>query len=99
MYVTSYKTNNSYTTYVIHNSGKSRSDNYYYRNPMPTLEWKQGAKVSHSFYGMGTICEIENNLFKVHFRNPKMKKRFRNIQVAFEYSIKPNEIDSLRLCY
>ena len=99
MYVTSYKTNNSYTTYVIHNSGEDRSDNYYYRKPMPTLEWKQGAKVSHSFYGLGTISEITNHLVKVHFKNAKMIKKFRNIQVAFEYSMKPCEIDSLRLCY
>ena len=38
MYVTSYKINNSYTTYVIHDSGDDRSDNYTYRKPTPKLQ-------------------------------------------------------------
>ena len=99
MYVTKYKLNNSYTTYVIHNSREDYSDNYHYRKPTPVLEWKQGARVLHDFYGIGTICEISKNLVKVHFETPKTLKKFKNIQVAFEYQTRPNEIDSLRLCY
>lgn len=99
MYVTSYKINNSYTTYVIHDSGDDRSDNYTYRKPTPKLEWKKDAKVSHYFYGIGKICEITNHMVTVHFKNSKGQKRMRNIQVSFEYNRMPNEIDSLRLCY
>ena len=100
MYVTSYKINNSYTTYVIHDSGgDNRSDNYTYRKPTPMLEWKKDAKVSHYFYGIGKICEITNHMVTVHFKNSKGQKRLRNIQVSFEYNHVPNEIDSLKLCY
>lgn len=99
MYVTSYKINNSYTTYVIHDSGDDRSANYTYRKPTPKLEWKKDAKVSHYFYGIGKICKITNHIMIVHFENAKGPKRMRNIQVSFEYNRIPNEIDSLKLCY
>lgn len=99
MYVTSYKINNSYTTYVIHDSDNDRGDNYTYRKSTPKLEWKKDAKVYHYFYGIGKICEISNHRVTVHFKNSKDQKRLRNIQVSFEYKHMPNEIESLRLCY
>lgn len=99
MYVTSYKLNNSYTTYVIHDSDDDRSDDYTYRKPAPKLEWKKDAKVSHYFYGIGRICEITEHMVTVHFEKARVRGRMSNVQVSFEYNCMPNEIDSIRLCH
>lgn len=98
MYVTSYKINNSYITYVIHDSDYDRENNYTYKKSAPKLEWKKGAKVSHYFYGVGKILDIAGNVVRVDFNKPKFLKRQKKIQVSFEYIVDPGEIDSLRLC-
>ena len=99
MYTTSYKLNNSYTTYVIHDLGRDRSDSYTYRKPVPKLEWKKGAKVYNYFYGIGKICDISNHKVTVYFKNEKAPQKMQNILVSFEYKNMPNEIDGLRLRY
>ena len=99
MFTTSYKLNNSYTTYVIHDFGVDMRDNYTYIKPPPKLEWKKDAKVSNYFYGTGKICDISSHRVTVHFRNDKAQKKMRNILVSFEYNNAPSEIDGLRLCY
>ena len=98
MYITSYKTNNSYTTYVIHDSREDKKDKDYYIKPKPKSEWKQGRKVFHNVYGIGTICEITSDLVKVHFEKTKMINKLKKVQVAFEYKINPSEVESLKLC-
>ncbi len=99
MYATSYKINNSYTTYVIHDSKNYHSKRGTYCKPQPKLEWEKGAKVSHYFYGNGSICDITNNTITVQFQNNKACKRLANIQVVFEFACKPCELESLKLCY
>ena len=99
MYVTNYKINNSYTTYVVLNSESDEYHNYFYRKSTPKLEWKKGAKVSHYFYGIGKICGITNNQVTVHFKNNKSCKKFKNVQVSFELKNKPDEIESIKLCF
>lgn len=99
MYATSYKINDSYTTYVIHDWDNCRSDNYTYRKPAPKLEWKKDAKVSNYFYGIGKICDISNHMVTVYFKNDKAPKKMRSILVSFEFKHMPSEIDSLKLCY
>lgn len=95
MYVTSYKLNNSYTTYIIHNYNEGNSQSY----PVKTLEWKCGAQVRHSFHGQGTIQSITNHKITVYFKQSKTFKKLKSIQVTFEFQKLPGEIDSLRLCY
>ena len=99
MYTTSYKINNSYTTYVIHDYGEDTPISYTYQKPVKQLEWKRGAKVNHAFHGKGVIISIANNHVTVQFKESKVFGRHKSIQVAFEFKNKPNEIDSLRLCY
>ena len=99
MYATSYKINNSYTTYVIHDYGEDYNKYYEYRKLVKALEWKCGAKVKHYFYGEGKIKNITDNQIFVGFCNTKAPKTLRNIQVAFEFKKVPSEIESLRLCY
>lgn len=101
MYTTSYKLNNSYTTYVIHDYECASNNDYYvhYHKPTKCLEWKPGTKVKHTFHGIGVINSISQNQVLVHFKNSKAFKKFKNIQVAFEFKQAPKEIDSLSLCY
>ena len=99
MYVTSYKINNSYTTYVIHDYGEDTPRSSAYQKPIKPLEWKRGAKVNHTFHGIGKISKIGNNQITVHFSNTKAHKRLRNIQVTFCFKAKPSEIENLWLCY
>lgn len=99
MYATRYKINNSYTTYVIHDSKNYRSKKGVYCKQEPKLEWEQGAKVSHYFYGKGIVLEISSNTIIVHFQNNKVCEKFSDIQVVFEFACKPCEIESLKLCY
>lgn len=99
MYATSYKINNSYTTYVIHDYGENAPRSYTYQKPVKQLEWKRGAKVNHAFHGKGVINNISNNQVTVHFNESKVYRKRKNIQVTFEFKSKPSEIDSLCLCY
>ena len=99
MYATTYKINNSYTTYVIHDYGENHSKSYTYQKPAKQLEWRCGAKVNHVFHGKGVINNISKNYITVHFKESKMNRKFKNIQVTFEFRTKPGEIDSLCLCY
>ena len=94
MYVTSYKLNNSYTTYVVRD-GEDNVKSY----PVKTLEWKCGAKVRHSFHGQGIIRGIANHKITVYFKQSQTFKKLKNIQVTFEFQNMPSELDSLRLCY
>lgn len=99
MYATSYKINNSYTTYVIHENGEDYNKYYEYRKPIKALDWKRGAKVNHYFYGKGKIKNITQNQILVSFSNANGPKFLRNIQVMFEFKKTPREIESLKLCY
>lgn len=98
MYTTSYKLNNSYTTYVIRDNGKD-DKHYEYRKPVKLLEWKSGTKVKHNYFGEGKIKKITDNQIFVGFSNAGASKRWRNIQVIFEFKKAPSEIGSLKLCY
>ena len=99
MYTASYKLNNSYTIYVVHDYGKNSEESYWYRKPGKPLEWKSGTNVRHSRYGKGVIKGISNNQVTVNFNDPKAIKKYRNIQVAFTFKKNPRDIDSLTLCY
>ncbi len=94
MYVTSYKLNNSYTTYVVRD-GEDNVKSY----PVKTLEWKCGAKVNHYLYGEGIITSIKAKKVFVKFCDSKAPKALRNIQVMFEFKKTPREINSLKLCF
>lgn len=99
MYATSYKINNSYTTYVIHDYEEDYGSCFQYKEPIKPLEWKRGAKVNHAFHGKGVINNISNHQVTVHFKESKVYRKLKNIQVTFEFKSKPSEIDSLCLCY
>lgn len=99
MYATSYKINNSYTTYVIHDYGEDTPRSYTYQRQVKQLEWKRGAKVKHYFYGDGKIKNITDSQIFVEFCNARAPKTLSNIQVMFKFKKVPSEIDSLRLCY
>lgn len=100
MFTTAYKLNNSYTTYVIHDYGECYNDYYFhYQKTVKPLEWKIGAKVKHSFHGVGFIQGISDHLIIVQFSESKTFKRLKNFQVTFKFIITPKEIDNLRLCY
>ena len=99
MYVTSYKINNSYTTYVIYDYGEDTSGAYQDQKPAKKLEWKNGARVYHSFHGNGVISSISSNKIVVHFKSSKVLRKCKSIQAVFEFKNSPREVDSLRLCY
>ena len=99
MYTTSYKLNNSYTTYVIHDNVYNYNKYYEYKEPPKTLEWKCGAKVNHYLYGEGIITSIKAKKVFVKFCDSKAPKALRNIQVMFEFKKTPREINSLKLCF
>ena len=99
MYVTSYKTNNSYTTYVIHDYGEDRRKYYKYQKPVKNLEWKNGARVYHSFHGNGVVISISSNKIVVNFNSSNVVRKCKSVQVTFEFKKSPKEVDSLKLCY
>ena len=99
MYTTSYKINNSYTTYAIHDYEEDYISSFQYKKPVKPLEWKRGARVTHSFHGKGKILDISNNQITVSFSNSRALRKYKNITVTYEFKKKPSEIDSLRLCY
>ena len=99
MYATSYKINNSYTTYVIHDYEEDYGSYFQYKKPIKPLEWKRGAKVKHSLHGKGKISDITKNRITVSFSNSRAFRKAKNITVTYEFREKPSEIDSLCLCY
>ena len=99
MYATSYKLNNSYITYIVRDYSEDNRRFYQYQKVPKSLEWKCGTNVNHVFHGKGVISSIANNYVTVQFKESKVFGRHKSIQVAFEFKNKPNEIDSLRLCY
>lgn len=99
MYVTSYKLNNSYTTYVIHDYEGCDHETYSRPKTRKPLEWKCGAKVSHSFHGEGVIRGISDNKITVYFKQSKIYRQLKNVQIQFEYKVQPSDVESLRLCY
>ena len=98
MYVTYYKLNNSYTTYVIHDDGGYNTSNQYRKSTKP-LEWKCGSSVNHMIYGKGVIQSISKNRITVRFNESKIYRNIKYIQITFEFKTRPSEIDSLCLCY
>ena len=98
MYARKYKLNNSYTTYVIIDCEDDERPKSEYQKPQKPLEWKVGAKVSHSFHGKGVISSISEHRITVHFKDSKMFRKMGSFQISFEFKIKPNEIGSLHLC-
>lgn len=100
MYIVSYKTNNSYTTYVVRDYGEDDTYRaYQYQKPIKKPEWKNGAKVCHSFHGDGVVVSISSNKIVVNFKSSKVIRKCKNIQAIFEFKNGPEEIDGLRLCY
>ena len=98
MYITSYKINNSYTTYVVRDYGEDTNKYYEYIKPKKKTEWKNGARVYHSFHGNGVIISISAHKIVVNFKSSTVVRKCKNIQVIFEYKNNPREIDNLRLC-
>ena len=99
MYATSYKLNNSYTTYVIHDDSEDNRKPNIYQKPSKPLEWKCGAKVSHPVHGKGVICSMPDHRIFVQFNASKAVGRRRaRVVVEFSYAKKPTEIMGLRLC-
>ena len=100
MYITLYKTNNSYTTYVIRDCGEDDTYKFYqHQHPVKKPEWKNGARVRHSFHGEGVVISISSNKIVVNFKSSKVIRKCKNIQAVFEFKNGPEEVDSLRLCY
>lgn len=100
MFITAYKLNNSYTTYVIHDYLDDENNKYdYYQKRQDPLEWRKGTSVIHNFHGKGVISSISQNLVVVHFKNSKIYRKQRDIRVGFEFKNKPSEIESLYLCH
>lgn len=98
MFVTTCKVNNSCTTYTVLNYEDDFDQTFKYQEKRKPLEWKRGVKVKHSFYGWGVIDQISHNQVTVCFKESKIYRRFKNIQVTFEFKSKPSEIDGLFLC-
>ena len=99
MYAVPYKLNDSYTTYVVLDWYEPRHNNYYSLLDKKPLKWEVGAYVKHPFHGEGEICYIDNHKLSVIFYNSRQFVRRTPIKVDFEFSLKPSEISSLRLCY
>lgn len=98
MYTTSYKLNNSYTTYVIHDYGEDTSESHIYRRAVKRPEWRCGARVNHTFHGKGEIVSIADHRVTVLFKASRICGGFKRIQVSFEFKVKPSEIGGLYLC-
>ena len=99
MYAIAYKLNNSYTTYIVRDDGVDDHRFDQYQRPVKPLEWKKGAKVKHSFHGIGEISDISGNLLTVHFKESKAYRKRRDVRVGFLFKNKPSEIEGLYLCY
>ena len=99
MYVTSYKINNSYTTYVVHDCEEEVPKICNTQKSAKPLVWERGARVKHPFHGKGKIQDISHNQITVSFNNSKALRKAKNIIVTYEFKTKPSEIDCLHLCY
>ena len=98
MYVTAYKLNNSYTTYVVKECDDETKSFRRNESPRKSASWNCGATVKHWTHGKGIINRMDSNHITVCFDDSKIFGRNRLVQITFTFQNSPREIDALCLC-
>ena len=98
MYVTAYKLNNSYTTYVVKECDDKTKSFRRNERPRKTVSWNCGAAVKHWIHGKGRINRMGANQITVCFDDSRIFGKNRSVQITFTFQNSPREIDALSLC-